>query len=116
MYLMRVEAFEGLGLGTRLAFLQLPPKWNWVPTVAALVYSAMTPLGMAIGLGAQGGLVRFLHFLFGSQPDMIVNDECIGVYRWWGPGFSISRYLALRSNGRVDGTLLHLSSSGVCFC
>lgn len=24
---------------------------------AALVYSAMTPLGMAIGLGAQGGLV-----------------------------------------------------------
>jgi zinc transporter 1/2/3 len=56
--LTRVEAFEGLGLGTRLAFLQLPPKWNWVPTVAALIYSAMTPLGMAIGLGAQGGLVR----------------------------------------------------------
>jgi hypothetical protein len=55
--LTRSEAFEGLGLGTRLAFLQLPPKWNWVPTAAALVYSAMTPLGMAIGLGAQGGLV-----------------------------------------------------------
>jgi len=55
------EAFEGLGLGTRLAFLQLPPKWNWVPTAAALIYSAMTPLGMAIGLGAQGGLVRLLH-------------------------------------------------------
>jgi hypothetical protein len=54
------EAFEGLGLGTRLAFLQLPPKWNWVPTVAALIYSAMTPLGMAIGLGAQGGLVCLL--------------------------------------------------------
>jgi zinc transporter 1/2/3 len=53
------EAFEGLGLGTRLAFLQLPAKWDWVPTAAALVYSAMTPLGMAIGLGAQGGLVSF---------------------------------------------------------
>jgi hypothetical protein len=58
--LIRIEAFEGLGLGTRLAFLQLPPKWNWVPTVAALIYSAMTPLGMAIGLGAQGGLVRLI--------------------------------------------------------
>jgi hypothetical protein len=58
--LIRIEAFEGLGLGTRLAFLQLPPKWNWVPTVAALIYSAMTPLGMAIGLGAQGGLVCLL--------------------------------------------------------
>jgi hypothetical protein len=39
---------------------------------------------------------------------MIVNDECIGVYRWWGPGFSISRYPALCSNGRTDGTTLHL--------
>ena len=58
--LIETEAFEGLGLGTRLAFLQLPPKWNWVPTAAALIYSAMTPLGMAIGLGAQGGLVCLL--------------------------------------------------------
>lgn len=54
---MYTEAFEGLGLGTRLAFLQLPAKWDWVPSTGALVYSAMTPLGMAIGLGAQGGLV-----------------------------------------------------------
>lgn len=57
MLIYLAEAFEGLGLGTRLAFLQLPAKWDWVPGTAALVYSAMTPLGMAIGLGAQGGLV-----------------------------------------------------------
>ena len=79
---METEAFEGLGLGTRLAFLQLPPKWNWVPTVAALIYSAMTPLGMAIGLGAQGGLVRLLYLLLSffqfvedlEEMLMIVND------------------------------------------
>lgn len=59
------EAFEGLGLGTRLAFLQLPAKWDWVPATAALIYSVMTPLGMAIGLGAQGGLVGLHSSAFG---------------------------------------------------
>lgn len=51
--------FEGLGLGTRLAFLSLPPKYNFVPWVGAIAYSIVTPLGMAIGLGVREGLVSF---------------------------------------------------------
>lgn len=47
------QMFEGLGLGTRLAFLRLPPKWNWVPLAAAIAYAFVTPIGMAIGLGTR---------------------------------------------------------------
>ncbi|KAI5476563.1 zip-like iron-zinc transporter [Pseudohyphozyma bogoriensis] len=50
------QMFEGLGLGTRLAFLQLPPQWNWVPFAGAITYSLVTPLGVAIGLGVREGL------------------------------------------------------------
>ena len=45
--------FEGLGLGSRLAFLQLPDSWRWAPLAGAVVYAVVTPLGMAIGLGAR---------------------------------------------------------------
>ena len=45
--------FEGLGLGSRLAFLQLPPKYRYVPYVGAVVYSVMTPIGIAVGLGVR---------------------------------------------------------------
>jgi zinc transporter 1/2/3 len=48
--------FEGLGLGSRLAFLQLPEGFGWVPFAGALAYSIMTPLGIAIGLGVREGL------------------------------------------------------------
>lgn len=47
------QMFEGLGLGTRLAFLPLPPRLNWVPYAAGLLYAFCTPLGMAIGLGVR---------------------------------------------------------------
>lgn len=47
------QAFEGLGLGARLAYLRLPASWNWVPFTGAILYSAMTPLGMVIGLAAK---------------------------------------------------------------
>ncbi|KAI5476566.1 zip-like iron-zinc transporter [Pseudohyphozyma bogoriensis] len=50
------QMFEGLGLGTRLAFLKLPPQWDCIPFVGAIVYSCITPLGMAIGLGVREGL------------------------------------------------------------
>jgi zinc transporter 1/2/3 len=49
----RAEMFEGLGLGTRLAFLQLSPSWSWAPLFGAVVYAIITPLGMAIGLGTR---------------------------------------------------------------
>ncbi|GAA5883973.1 hypothetical protein JCM16303_001342 [Sporobolomyces ruberrimus] len=50
------QMFEGLGLGSRLAFLQLPPGYGWVPFAGALGYSICTPLGIAIGLGVREGL------------------------------------------------------------
>jgi zinc transporter 1/2/3 len=48
-----IEMFEGLGLGSRLAFLTLSPRFSWVPYAASFFYSAMTPLGIAIGLGVR---------------------------------------------------------------
>ncbi|GAA5910211.1 hypothetical protein JCM6882_001774 [Rhodosporidiobolus microsporus] len=50
------QMFEGLGLGTRLAFLKLAPKYNFLPWVGASLYSLMTPIGMAIGLGLREGI------------------------------------------------------------
>lgn len=47
------ETFEGLGIGSRLAYLDLPPKYRAVPVFAALLYGIMTPLGIAVGLGVR---------------------------------------------------------------
>ncbi|KAL8284219.1 hypothetical protein RQP46_004968 [Phenoliferia psychrophenolica] len=47
------QMFEGLGLGTRLAFLTLPKSLEKLPLIGALVYSCVTPIGMAIGLGLR---------------------------------------------------------------
>jgi zinc transporter 1/2/3 len=48
-----VEAFEGLGIGSRLAYLELPRKYYWVPVAGALLYGITTPIGIAIGLGVR---------------------------------------------------------------
>jgi hypothetical protein len=45
--------FEGLGLGSRLAYLPLPDRLNWVPFGGALLYAIMTPIGVAAGLGVR---------------------------------------------------------------
>ncbi|KAG2141240.1 ZIP-like iron-zinc transporter [Suillus clintonianus] len=47
------QTFEGLGIGTRLAHLQVPPKYNYVAICAALLYGITTPLGIAVGLGVK---------------------------------------------------------------
>ncbi|KAF8311409.1 ZIP-like iron-zinc transporter [Clavulina sp. PMI_390] len=47
------QMFEGLGLGSRLAFLTLPPRFARLPTFAAVLYSLMTPIGISIGLGVR---------------------------------------------------------------
>ncbi|KAL4398835.1 zinc ion transmembrane transporter [Malassezia pachydermatis] len=46
------QLFEGLGLGSRLAFL---PRslGTWLPCLMAIGYSLCTPVGMAIGLGVR---------------------------------------------------------------
>ncbi len=46
------QMFEGLGLGARLAYLPLRPK-SPIPFLGALAYSAVTPIGIAIGLGVR---------------------------------------------------------------
>ena len=46
------QLFEGIGLGSRLAYL--PPSLGaWLPPLLALAYSIVTPVGMAIGLGLR---------------------------------------------------------------
>ncbi|KAI0730933.1 ZIP zinc/iron transport family [Earliella scabrosa] len=47
------QTFEGLGVGSRLAFLRLPPKYNYVPIVGAILYGITTPVGIAAGLGVR---------------------------------------------------------------
>ncbi|KAJ7763669.1 ZIP-like iron-zinc transporter [Mycena maculata] len=47
------QTFEGLGLGSRLAFIKLPPRYNYVPVVAAIIYGLSTPIGIAVGLAVR---------------------------------------------------------------
>ncbi|KAF8262618.1 ZIP-like iron-zinc transporter [Lactarius quietus] len=47
------QTFEGLGIGSRLAYLQLPPKYRIAPVLAAFLYGITTPMGIAIGLGVR---------------------------------------------------------------
>jgi zinc transporter 1/2/3 len=47
------QTFEGLGVGSRLAYLELPRKYYWIPVVGALLYGITTPIGIAIGLGVR---------------------------------------------------------------
>ncbi|KAG5636784.1 hypothetical protein H0H81_006898 [Sphagnurus paluster] len=47
------QTFEGLGIGTRLAYMRLPAKYNWVPIAGAALYGITTPVGIAVGLGVR---------------------------------------------------------------
>lgn len=47
------ETFEGLGIGSRLAYLDLPQRFHWVPVTGAILYGLTTPIGLAIGLGVR---------------------------------------------------------------
>lgn len=47
------QTFEGLGLGARLAYLELPPRYHYVPVIAAIMYGMSTPIGIAVGLGVR---------------------------------------------------------------
>lgn len=50
---MPAEFFEGLGLGARLAYLDLPHNYRWAPYVGAALYGCTTPIGIAAGLGVR---------------------------------------------------------------
>ncbi|ORY27748.1 putative low-affinity zinc ion transporter [Naematelia encephala] len=47
------QMFEGLGLGSRLAGLELPGQFTVWRYAAAVGYSICTPVGLAIGIGAR---------------------------------------------------------------
>jgi solute carrier family 39 (zinc transporter), member 1/2/3 len=45
--------FEGLGVGSRLAYMKLPSQYRWAPIVGGLLYGITTPIGIAVGLGIR---------------------------------------------------------------
>lgn len=47
------ETFEGLGIGSRLAYMKLPSAYSWVPIAGAILYGLTTPIGIAVGLGIR---------------------------------------------------------------
>ncbi|KAH9931969.1 Zinc/iron permease [Fomitopsis serialis] len=47
------QTFEGLGVGSRLAFMELPQKYAYVPVVGAVLFGITTPIGIAAGLGVR---------------------------------------------------------------
>jgi len=49
------QTFEGLGVGSRLAYMQksLPPRFRNVAVWGALLYGITTPIGIAAGLGVR---------------------------------------------------------------
>jgi zinc transporter 1/2/3 len=47
------ETFEGLGVGSRLAYMQLPKGYGWVPYAGVVIYGLTTPVGIAAGLGIR---------------------------------------------------------------
>ncbi|THG95696.1 hypothetical protein EW026_g6003 [Hermanssonia centrifuga] len=47
------QTFEGLGVGSRLSQMKLPPKYNYVPILGAMLYGITTPIGIAVGLGVR---------------------------------------------------------------
>ncbi|KAF8967704.1 ZIP-like iron-zinc transporter [Flammula alnicola] len=47
------QTFEGLGIGSRLAYLELPRRFHWVPIGGAVLYGLTTPIGVAVGLGVR---------------------------------------------------------------
>ncbi|KAL7416494.1 Zinc/iron permease [Mrakia frigida] len=99
------QTFEGLGLGSRLAFLPLPRSYNWVPVTAGTAYAFVTPVGMAIGLGVR-------HSYQGNSVTALVTSGVLdsisaGILLWTGlvellaHEFLFSEEMQKASNGKV---------------
>lgn len=61
------QAFEGLGLGSRLAVTPWPKNKKWTPYVLGLAYGFTTPIAIAIGLGVRNSYPP------GSATTLLVN-------------------------------------------
>ena len=89
------ETFEGLGVGSRLAYMELPKKYKYVPHLGAVLFGITTPIGIAAGLG-----VRTTY-----NPDSTTASIVSGVLDSFSAGILI--YTALVE---VSARSLHLSS------
>ena len=111
--------FEGLGLGTlltftlasysltlyagtRLAFLKLPARWSFAPFAGAIIYSFVTPIGMAIGLGTRESTVSvFVTLGLQNSPliffvsHYLVNDGWGRFHRGGHLGLDLRGHLAV---------------------
>ncbi|KZT07469.1 ZIP zinc/iron transport family [Laetiporus sulphureus 93-53] len=47
------QTFEGLGVGSRLAYMELPQKYAYFPVLGGVLYGLTTPVGIAAGLGVR---------------------------------------------------------------
>ncbi|GAA5925512.1 uncharacterized protein JCM15063_005045 [Sporobolomyces koalae] len=99
------QAFEGIGLGSRLSGLPLPSQLSWVPIFGAILYSCITPLGISIGLG-----IRTVYNPESTTSSIVsgILDACSsGILLWAGiveclaHDFVFDRKMAEASNGEV---------------
>ncbi|KAK4465338.1 Zinc/iron permease [Cladorrhinum samala] len=47
------QAFEGLGIGTRISTIRFSRRLRWVPWAACIAYGLTTPISIAIGMGVS---------------------------------------------------------------
>lgn len=47
------QAFEGLGIGTRISTIRFSRRLRWVPWAACILYGLTTPVAIAIGMGVS---------------------------------------------------------------
>ncbi|EEB09011.1 ZIP zinc transporter Zrt1 [Schizosaccharomyces japonicus yFS275] len=47
------QAFEGMGLGSRLSAMAWKPGFNIQPYILGILYSIVTPIGVAVGIGIR---------------------------------------------------------------
>ncbi|GAA6003144.1 hypothetical protein JCM10207_001769 [Rhodosporidiobolus poonsookiae] len=104
------QMFEGLGVGTRLAFLKMSSKYSWVPWVGSLAYSVCTPVGMAVGLGIHQGLAVKGSFLTVTAGVMYALSAGILLYtamiELMAHEIVFSKYYQNCSIGRLSFTLI----------
>ncbi|KAL2313449.1 ZIP zinc transporter Zrt1 [Schizosaccharomyces pombe] len=74
------QAFEGCGLGSRLTGMAWGPKTAWVPWVLGVIYSLVTPIGMAAGLGVREHWDPLAHGSYAAQGVLDAISSGILVY------------------------------------
>lgn len=102
------QTFEGIGLGSRLAGLPLPTSLNWVPIFGAVLYSCITPLGLAIGLG-----IRTIY-----NPESTTSSIVSGIFDACSAGVLLYASLVecLAHDFVFDRKMVEASNGEVAFC